>query len=575
MKRALFLLAAVWCATSMLADSPGKLTIIIHHTSSGQPLDFARSGLTNTSCEQISLTRLAYLLSEPGLKATSDGEWVSSRNWFAFTDAAKGSAAQVMDGLPAETFNALRFHIGLDETTDRADPGTYPARHPLNPSVNGLHWGWAGGFVFLALEGHTSENEGFSYHLAGAKNRMEITLPIALDLRAATTIELDFHVDRLFDAVPNIAAQNSTHSRASDELPARIAAQAEQAFTIRAVHATEATTATNPRPRHEGAGTPYTLPIPRGVPVPDLPADFPLTQERVALGRRLFSDTRLSRNRAQSCASCHKAASAFADKRRFSAGTDGELGERNAMPLFNLAWKSQFFWDGRSPALRKQALDPIQNPIEMHARLEKVEDRLAADKSLANDFAKAFGTPGVSAERVGLALEAFLITLTSFDSRFDRAMRGEAQLTEEEKRGFQLFVTEYDPRQNQFGADCFHCHGGALFTDNQFHNNGLKSEGNDRGRARVTGCAADEAKFATPSLRNVALSAPYMHDGRFATLAEVVEHYDHGIVRGDTLDPNLAKHPVSGLALSAEDKRALVSFLQTLTDEHLASANRQ
>jgi cytochrome c peroxidase len=150
--------------------------------------------------------------------------------------------------------------------------------------------------------------------------------------------------------------------------------------------------------------------------VPDLPSDFPLTQERVALGKKLFHDTRLSRDQKQSCASCHDARFGFGDRRRFSTGVEGEAGERNAMPLFNLAWKSDFFWDGRAPSLRDQALEPIRNPIEMHMPLPDLEDRLMADSQSAAEFAKAFGAPGVSAQRIGIALEAFLITLTSFDS---------------------------------------------------------------------------------------------------------------------------------------------------------------
>jgi cytochrome c peroxidase len=160
-----------------------------------------------------------------------------------------------------------------------------------------------------------------------------------------------------------------------------------------------------------------------------------------------------------------------------------------------------------------------------------------------------------------------MLTLTSYDAKFDRALRGKADFSDDEKRGFELFMTEYDPRTGQLGADCFHCHGGPLFSDHQFHNNGLEADAGDSGRQRVTGLHADIGKFSTPSLRNLARTAPYMHDGRFATLEEVVAHYSSGIHRTATLDPNLAKHPEGGLQLSPEDQRALVAFLKTLTEE--------
>ncbi len=146
-------------------------------------------------------------------------------------------------------------------------------------------------------------------------------------------------------------------------------------------------------------------------------------------------------------------------------------------------------------------------------------------------------------------------------------MRGEEKFTAVEQRGFELFSTEYDPRRGQFGADCFHCHGGPLFQSQTFANNGLDAEFKDAGRAKVTGRDFDRGKFAVPSLRNVEVSGPYMHDGRFKTLAEAVEHYATGVRRSATLDPNLAKHPDGGVPLSAEDKAALVAFLKTLTDE--------
>ena len=201
----------------------------------------------------------------------------------------------------------------------------------------------------------------------------------------------------------------------------------------------------------------------------------------------------------------------------------------------------------------------------MDETLENVVAKL--EKTAKADFARAFDSEVITPERIGLALECFLLTLTSFDSKFDRSMRGEARLSDEEKRGFELFMTEYEPRMGQKGADCFHCHGGPLFSDHQFHNNGLSPIETDTGRERVTQDERDLYKFSTPSLRNIALTAPYMHDGRFETLEEVIEHYDHNLRRGPTLDPNLAKHPPTGIRLSSEDKKALVTFLKTLTDE--------
>jgi cytochrome c peroxidase len=195
-----------------------------------------------------------------------------------------------------------------------------------------------------------------------------------------------------------------------------------------------------------------------------------------------------------------------------------------------------------------------------------VVQHLGGDATLASQFAAAFGAPEITAERITLALEQFLLVQVSADSKFDRALRGDAQLTDEEKRGFELFATEYDPARGKYGADCFHCHGGALFTDFSLKNNGLDRFSADAGREKVTGRASDAGKFKTPSLRNVALTAPYMHDGRFATLDEVVAHYDHGVQRAAALDPNLAKHPAAGLELSAADQRALAAFLRVLTD---------
>ena len=313
--------------------------------------------------------------------------------------------------------------------------------------------------------------------------------------------------------------------------------------------------------------TPYRMVINRGLPIPDLPRDNPIIQERVTLGERLFHEGALSRDGSISCASCHQEATGLSDPRRFSVGVGGRTGARRAMGLFDLAWKTSYFWDGRAGSLREQVRVPIEDHAEMDETLERVVAKLSADPAYPALFRAAFGSPEITAEKLALALENYLLTLTSAPAKFDRVLAGRESFTEGERRGFELFMTEYEPRTGQRGADCFHCHGGALFTDHQFHNNGLAVQGDDAGRLRVTGLDADRGKFATPGLRNVARRAPYMHDGRFETLEEVVAHYDHALTRGPTLDPNLAKHPESGLHLSAEDQQAIVAFLRTLNSD--------
>ncbi len=313
--------------------------------------------------------------------------------------------------------------------------------------------------------------------------------------------------------------------------------------------------------------TRYNFVVPPGFPVPVLPRDNVLTNEGVALGQRLFNETKLSGNNTQSCASCHSPASAFSDQgKAVSVGATGAKGTRNAMALFNLAYQHDFFWDGRAPSLRNQALQPIQNPVEMNQTLPKAIAALSADKTYVAQFAKAFGSAGITSTRIALALEQFELTLLSGNSKFDLSQRGLARLTAQEQRGARLFQTPFNPRQNQFGADCARCHGnGPLLSNFEFRNNGLDAQPKDPGRQAVTGRASDLGKFKTPSLRNLSVTGPYMHDGRFETLEDVVAHYSDGILPSATLDPGLARQ-AGGVHLSAADQAALVAFLKTLTD---------
>lgn len=550
----------------------GTIVLEIRHLWEGEPLAIPSGELETFAGETVDFTRLSYLLSEPKLGTAPNRNQIAQKDdWFAFVDAENPVSRFTIEQIPDGNYTALNLKVGLNSQTDNSDPNLYGPTHPLNPLVNNLHWSPQGGYIFLALEGH-SDPQSFSYHLGHPRNQVSFEIPLSLELNGAATVAIDFHLDRLFKGRHPLVTQDqtSTHSREGDSLAQLLKNQLPSVFSLREVRASDEPAITHDRTA-EGeqhlVGTPYPFRLKKGFPIPQLPTDFPLTNERVALGEVLFHETQLSKNNAISCASCHDSAHAFSDPDRFSTGVEDRQGNRNSMPLFNLAWKSSFFWDGRAESLREQVLIPIQDHVEMDHDLESVVERLSSEEDYHSLFAEAFGTSEITPERISIALEQFLLSLTSFDSRFDRAARGEDTLTEEEKRGFELFMTEHDPRRGHFGADCFHCHGGALFTDHQFHNNGLEP-GSDLGLEGATGKATDRFKFATPSLRNIALTAPYMHDGRFETLEEAVAHYlSDDIHRGPTLDPNLSKHPGSGIPLSESDAAALVAFLKTLTDE--------
>jgi len=541
----------------------------------GLPLVF--DSLTNqiASRQMISVTRLDFLLSDIALRR-KDGTWLEQQNWFAFIGGRDGKTNFTLENIPAGNYDRIRFHIGLEPAINHGDAAQWPAGHPLNPEVNHLYWGWSKEYVFLALEGdwqNGGKQSGFSYHLATDRQLMTVELPVALDLNSGRELQIALDAGKIFAAPNQIGLSDATdtgHSRTNDLLAGQIRQNVESAFAADGVREfspiAELTSGTNHIEIASDA-TPYRFTFADYFPRPDLPLDNPLTGEGVALGSRLFFDRRLSAGNSESCATCHNPHLAFSQPRRFSRGVDGDIGTRNAPALENLAWKDSFFWDGRAATLREQVLQPIQNPIEMHESLSTAVAKISADKDYHRLFANAFGSPEITSDKIARALEQFLLVQVSFDSKFDHVMNGAAKFTDEEARGYILFNTEYDPYHGQYGADCFHCHGGPMLQSQSFANNGLDSAFRDLGRFNVTKRAGDDGKFAVPSLRNVAVTAPYMHDGRFQTLDQVVEHYCTGMKRSPTLDPNLAKHPDGGVPLSAEDKRALVAFLKTLTDE--------
>ncbi|HEY5297585.1 MAG TPA: MbnP family protein [Verrucomicrobiae bacterium] len=575
MKRARINLILLFATAISLAANAADLQINFVPQFNGAPLTF--DALTNqiTGGQKISVMRLDFLLSDFALHETN-GVWIERKNIFAFIGARDGKTSFTLANVPPRNYDALRFQIGLPPEINHGDIAQWPANHPLNPGVDHLYWDWSKEYIFLAFEGRwqNGKNEsGFSYHLATDRELMTVELPAALNLNSSREIEIGLNTDKFFSTPNKIRLSDTTdtsHSRTNDLLVAQLRENVENSFAIESVKAfspiAELTHGTNHIEIAPNA-TPYRLTISAFAPQPNLPRDNPLTVEGVDLGGKLFFDRRLSANNLESCATCHNPHLAFSQPRRVSRGADGDLGARNAMSLENLAWKDSFFWDGRAASVRAQVLQPIQNPIEMHESLTNLVAKISADKNYHRLFANAFGSPEITADKIARALEQFLLVQVSFDSKYDRVMNGQANFTTEEARGFILFNTEYDPYHGQFGADCFHCHGGPLFQSLDFANNGLDSAFSDLGRYNVTKRAGDEGKFAVPSLRNVAVTAPYMHDGRFKTLGEVIEHYCTGMKRSATLDPNLAKHPDGGVPLGGADKKALVAFLKTLTDE--------
>ncbi|MEZ4891636.1 MAG: cytochrome c peroxidase [Saprospiraceae bacterium] len=303
--------------------------------------------------------------------------------------------------------------------------------------------------------------------------------------------------------------------------------------------------------------TPYAINL-RDFPDPDFPANNLPTEAGVALGRMLFYETALSKDGSQSCADCHRQQHAFSDSLQFSIGVEDLPGKRQAMAVMNLAWhRNGMFWDGRSPTIHDQALKPIQDPLEMNETLENVVSKLQAEKKYRDQFIRAFGSDTITTEKIGMAIEQFEFIMISNNSKYDNWKRGTATLTDAEERGRKLFFTEFDPFGSERGAECFHCHAGFNFTNDMYMNNGLDDDANqnDIGYQKTTNDPADKAKFKVPSLRNIAVTAPFMHDGRFQTLEEVIDHYDHGAKDSPTLE-FLMQYNIQpgGLQLTSQEK---------------------
>ncbi len=295
------------------------------------------------------------------------------------------------------------------------------------------------------------------------------------------------------------------------------------------------------------------------------PAANPTTNAGATLGRALFYDKRLSANQTISCSSCHQAAHGFSDPRRFSVGFEGGLTGRNSMGLTNAKYylRENFFWDERAATLEDQVLQPIQNSVEMGMTLDLLVTRLAAEPFYAELFADAFGDAAVTSDRISKALAQFVRSIVSGQSKYDQGVAsGFSNFTDQENQGRQIFNGP---------GNCNACHGSDNFVPgNGIFNNGLENPYIDQGVGAISGRTQDEGLFKVPSLRNIELTAPYMHDGRFATLEQVVDFYNNGVVNHPNLSPPLRNPPGAGLPrrlnLTNAQKAALVAFLKTLTD---------
>lgn len=302
------------------------------------------------------------------------------------------------------------------------------------------------------------------------------------------------------------------------------------------------------------------------------PANFPepvyniagneVTKEAFELGRKLFYEPRLSRNNTISCGSCHIQSSAFTQHGHdVSHGIDDRLGRRNSPPIMNLAWMPAFMWDGGVFDLDLQPIVPITAHEEMDETIPNILNKLRNHPDYPGFYKKAFGSTEITTANTMKALSQFMIMCISSESKYDSVRRGKSGFTVEEQAGYTLFKQK-----------CSSCHSEPLFTDNSFRNNGIAiGLNNDEGRSEVTLNPLDRYKFKVPSLRNLQFTAPYMHDGRFYTLAAVLDHYSGQVQNTPNLDPVLNQPGALGIRLTADDKTKLLSFLKTLSDRKFIS----
>lgn len=304
--------------------------------------------------------------------------------------------------------------------------------------------------------------------------------------------------------------------------------------------------------------TAFSADPPLGLKPVKVPKDNPMTEAKIELGKQLYFDPRLSKDNTISCASCHDPDKGWSNDAPVATGIGGQKGGRNSPTILNAAYHRFQFWDGRAGSLEEQALGPMQNPIEMGMKLDDIEQKLNDVPGYKTQFKEVFGTDTITANDVAKAIAAFERTVLSGNAPYDKYEAGDKDaLSESAERGMKLFFGK---------ANCSACHSGSNFTDRAFHNIGIGMDADepDKGRVEISKLGGDTGSFKTPGLRDIAKSAPYMHDGSLKTLEDVVEHYNKGGIENPYLDEELFP-----LELTDEEKKDLVTFLK----EGLASEN--
>ncbi len=314
--------------------------------------------------------------------------------------------------------------------------------------------------------------------------------------------------------------------------------------------------------------TPYLFSDLSFFPPMPLPLNYQITNEGVELGRYLFYDSILSRNYNLSCGSCHNQVFSFSDSdKKFSIGSNGNITKRNAPPLFNLAWYEAFFWDGRAATIEEQVFHPVRDTNELNLDWKTATERINQSKFYRKFFTKVYGRKNIDSVLISNAISQFLRTLISNQSKFDKVLNGLDYLSKDEYEGFALV-------NDMTKGDCLHCHTtdeNALGTTGKFSNNGLDSANKvtdyrDIGLGATTSKIADYGKFKIPSLRNLAFTSPYMHDGRFNTIEEVLDFYSEGVHNSINIDSKMSTARNKGAKLNNDEKRKIIAFLNTLND---------